>query len=71
NFNLVRLQGFVIQTFDSNRNVIEVYKDTNPVAQRIYQVNLKGNVDHPVNLLSISLEGRDKILTLCEVETYG
>ncbi|KAK0046273.1 platelet endothelial aggregation receptor 1 [Biomphalaria pfeifferi] len=71
NFNFVRLQGFVIQTFDSNRNVIEVYNDKNLAAQRIYQVNLKGNVDHPVNMISISLEGRDKILTLCEVETYG
>ncbi|KAK6991081.1 platelet endothelial aggregation receptor 1, partial [Biomphalaria glabrata] len=69
--NSQRLEGFRVRTFDKDNNVIGFYKNRTMSSQRIYYINLNGSVNLPVNLLSISLEGTNRILALCEVEAYG
>ncbi|KAK0046272.1 platelet endothelial aggregation receptor 1, partial [Biomphalaria pfeifferi] len=66
-----RLEGFRVRTFDKDNNIRGFYKDRNLSSQRIYYISLNGSVNLPVNLVSISLEGTNRILTLCEVEVYG
>ncbi|XP_055884710.1 receptor-type tyrosine-protein phosphatase alpha-like [Biomphalaria glabrata] len=66
-----RLQGFVIKTYDE-KNEIGFYKDTSSLNNvLIYYVILTGRVNNAVNLISISINGQDIFLTLCEVEAYG
>ncbi|XP_055884569.1 uncharacterized protein LOC106070736 isoform X1 [Biomphalaria glabrata] len=67
-----RLQGFVINTYDENRARIGYYEDRSGLCNvLIYFINLNGNVNDTVNVISIRLNGEQKILTLCEVEAYG
>ncbi|KAK6991054.1 platelet endothelial aggregation receptor 1, partial [Biomphalaria glabrata] len=67
-----RLQGFVIKTYNDEKNEIGFYKDTSGLNDvLIYYVILTGGVNNAVDLISIKINGQNKFLTLCEVEAYG
>ncbi|KAI8773365.1 scavenger receptor class F member 2 [Biomphalaria glabrata] len=61
----------VIRTFDIDKNVVGVSQAvTNPFGQ-VYNVTLNGSVSQPVALISLSLQGEESSLILCEVQSLG